>query len=75
VYKIPYQDPHPDWTEVVILWEDILNGPKYPIRDILNWVEFAPGNRYHLHGHQSVKGFAFRFEDPTDATYFQLRWM
>jgi hypothetical protein len=75
VERVEYQEPHPNWTEVVILWKDVLNGPKYPIRDILNWVEFAPGNRYHLHGHQSVKGFAFRFEDPTDATYFQLRWM
>jgi hypothetical protein len=75
VERVEYQEPHPDWTEVVMLWEDILDGPKYPIRDILNWVDFVLGNRYHLHGYQSVKGFAFRFEDPTDATYFQLRWM
>ena len=75
MYKIPYQDPHPVWTEVVILWTDILSGKfAHPIMDVLTWVEQAPGGRYHLHGHNNVDGFAFRFEDSTDATYFQLRW-
>jgi hypothetical protein len=73
--KIDYQDPHPDWSEVVILWNDITDGPYYPIRDILIWIDSAPGGRYHLHGYQFDKGFAFRFEDPQDATYFKLRWL
>jgi hypothetical protein len=75
VYKIPYQDPHPDWTEVVVLWEDILGGPEYSIRDILDWINSAPGEKYHLHGYQSDKGFAFRFKNPNDAIHFKLRWM
>ena len=30
--------------------------------------------RYHVHGWQSTKGFAFRFEDPRDAVLFKLTW-
>jgi hypothetical protein len=75
VYKIPYQDPHPDWTEVVIWWSDINAGPQYPIKEILEWIPDAPGGRYHLHGHNYTEGFAFRFERQEDATYFRLRWI
>jgi hypothetical protein len=67
--------PPPDWTEVIILWDDIHKGPQYPIRDILDWVDSTPGGRYHLHGYGSTEGFAFRFERAEDATYFKLRWL
>jgi hypothetical protein len=73
--KVDYQDPWPDWEEVIIWWSDITMGPQYPIREILAWISTAPGGRYHLHGHNWTEGFAFRFERPKDATYFRLRWM
>lgn len=72
--QIEYQDPHPDWTEVILLWEEILKPPRYPIREILKWVEDTPGGKYHLHGYKSTEGFAFRFERSEDATYFKLKW-
>ena len=72
--QIAYQDPHPDWAEVIILWEEILEPPKYPISEILVWIDSAPGGRYHLHGYQSTEGFAFRFSDPGDALIFKLKW-
>jgi hypothetical protein len=75
VIKLNYQDPPPDWEEVVVLWKDILGGPRYRIRGILNWIETAPGGRYHVHGHDSTEGFNFRFEDSRDATLFRLRWL
>jgi hypothetical protein len=75
VEKIDYQDPLPDWQEVVILWDDVLRGPKYDIAWILHWLNYAPGGRYHLHGYNSTEGFAFRFERPEDATYFILKWL
>ena len=73
--QIAYRDPHPDWAEVILLWEEILEPPRYPIREILTWIDRAPGGQYHLHGYKSTEGFAFRFERPEDATYFKLRWM
>ena len=73
--KIDYQDPHPNWTEVIIVWEEITDEPFYPIREILKWLDDAPGGRYHLHGHHGTEGFAFRFERPADATYFKLKWL
>jgi hypothetical protein len=73
--KLAYQDPPPAWTEVIIMWEDVLNAPHYPIREILNWIDSAPGQRYHLHGHKGTEGFVFRFENPKDATYFRLKWL
>ena len=73
--QVSYTEPHPEWTEIVILWSEILYGPKYPIKQILEWIDAAPGGRYHLHGHDSTEGFAFRFEDPRDATYFKLKWL
>lgn len=66
--------PPPNWTEVVILWRDILDKPLYPIKDILAWVENQPGGQYHLHGWRATEGFAFRFERPEDATAFALKW-
>jgi len=77
--KVAYQDPAPEWTEVVITWNDILHyRPTFfhgRIRYILDWVDRVPGSRYHLHGYNSTEGFAFRFEDPKDATYFKLKWL
>jgi len=73
--KISYREPYPEWTEVLVLWDSIMNHPNYSIREILAWIDSAPGGRYHLHGHNSVDGFAFRFEEPSDATYFKLRWL
>ena len=71
--------PPPEWTEVVITWNDILHyRPTFfhgRIRSILDWVDRMPGSRYHLHGYNSTEGFAFRFEDPKDATYFKLKWL
>ena len=73
--RVAYQDPLPEWTEVIVLWNGIINHPHYAIREILGWIDDAPGGRYHLHGHNSIDGFAFRFEDPKDATYFKLKWL
>jgi hypothetical protein len=73
--RINYQDPAPNWTEVVVLWDQIMNHPRYPIREILSWIDHAPGGCYHLHGYDSTNGFAFRFERAKDATYFKLKWL
>jgi hypothetical protein len=67
--------PPPDWTEVVVLWDEILKPPGYPIKKILEWVDQAPGGEFHLHGYNSTEGFSFRFRNPQDATYFKLRWL
>ena len=67
--------PPPDWTEIVILWDNILKYPYYPIKEILDWVEYTPGGRYHIHGYRGTEGFSFRFEQPEDATHFKLRWL
>ena len=67
--------PPPKWHEIIVLWDDILRGPEYPIKEILEWVDLAPGGRYHLHGYKSTEGFAFRFERSEDAVYFKLRWL
>jgi hypothetical protein len=67
--------PPPDWTEVVVLWDEILGAPGYPIKEILDWMDSAPGGEFHLHGYNSTEGFSFRFRDPEDATYFKLRWL
>lgn len=73
--KIDYKDPPPEWEEIIIMWCDITGGPQYPIKEILDWIDNAPGGRYHLHGYHWTEGFAFRFENPIDATYFRLRWL
>jgi hypothetical protein len=73
--KIEYQYPHPKWDKVLILWDNILDYPHYPIKEILEWVDDAPGGKYHLHGYKFTEGFEFRFENPKDATYFKLKWI
>lgn len=67
--------PPDDWVEVVVLWREILELPGYPIRDILDWLESAPGGEYHIHGYESTEGFSFRFKRAEDATHFRLRWL
>ena len=67
--------PPPNWTEVVVLWEEILKPPGYPIKQILEWIVHAPGDEFHLHGYRSTEGFSFRFRNPKDAMYFKLRWL
>ena len=67
--------PPKDWEEVVILWKNILHEPGYPIREILEWLDAAPGGEFHIHGYESTEGFSFRFRNPADATHFKLRWL
>jgi hypothetical protein len=67
--------PPEDWTEIVILWQEILEPPRYPIKQILEWLDSVPGGDYHIHGYESTEGFSFRFRDPEDATHFKLRWL
>jgi hypothetical protein len=67
--------PPPDWSEVVVLWKDIMDiNFSGRARQMLDWVENTPGGRYHLHGYKSTEGFAFRFENPVDATHFRMVW-
>ena len=75
--QVPFEEygDHDSWEEVVILWIDVMEGPKYPIREILDWIDTAEGGRYHLHGFNSTEGFCFRFERAEDATHFKLKWL
>ena len=66
--------PPPKWPEVVIKWSTILSNQSYNVNEMLEWIDNAPGGRYHLHGYKSTEGFAFRFERGEDATMFSLRW-
>jgi hypothetical protein len=67
--------PPDDWTEVIVLWTEVLESPYYPITTILNWLDSAPGGEYHIHGYESTQGFSFRFKNPEDAVYFRLKWL
>ena len=76
--QIPFEHikgPFTEWDEIIILWRDVFEGPKYPIREILDWLETAEGGSYHLHGFNSTEGFCFQFERPEDATHFKLKWL
>jgi len=64
--------PPPPWTEVIVPWDWLMESESRSINDIIDWVNQAPGGRYHLHGWKSTRGFAFRFEEPIDAFFFQL---
>jgi hypothetical protein len=66
--------PPAEWEEVVITWDIMLENNRHRPPVIIDWLEKAPGGRYHLHGWKAKEGFAFRFEDPVDALYFKLRW-
>jgi len=67
--------PPPNWTEVVVLWAYIMEHNTHNPNDIYNWVRRQPGGRFHLHGYKCTEGFAYRFEDPKDATWFRLNWL
>lgn len=67
--------PPENWTEIVVLWNDVLHEPKFPIKKMLDWLEETEGGNYHVHGYESTKGFSFRFQNPEDATHFKLRWL
>ena len=66
------QWPPPDWEEVIVTWDWIMSSRRHNINDIFKWVDNQPGGRFHLHGYNGSEGFAFRFEDPTDATWFRM---
>jgi hypothetical protein len=67
--------PAPSWTECVVTWRTMLAHADYSPNEIMAWLAQYPSKyRFHLHGWQSTEGFAFRFEDPKDATVFRLRW-
>lgn len=67
--------PPPDWTECVVTWDSILESKEFHPKYLYEWCDqYASPNRYHVHGWRSTEGFAFRFEDPRDATVFKLTW-
>jgi hypothetical protein len=67
--------PPPDWTEVVVTWDSILELKELHPRELYQWCDNHNSlSRYHVHGWKSTEGFAFRFEDPRDATCFKLKW-
>ena len=66
------QWPPPEWTEVVVTWAWIMSSRRHDINALINQLDDQPGGRYHLHGKGEDKDFAFRFENPSDATWFTL---
>ena len=71
MYRVE-QWPPPDWTKVVVTWDEVLEHPHRDIKAILDWVDSYPGGNYHVSGYRSTEGFDFRFEQPTDATLFRI---
>lgn len=68
--------PPPNWIEVVITWETMLNNSDRNPNKITEWCYRHNGHgRWHLHGWGQDQGFAFRFEDARDATTFGLHWL
>lgn len=72
--KVEMWPPPNDWTEVIIMWNEVLQHPYIPIRKLLDWVDMAPGGKYHLSGYNATEGFSFRFERDRDAVLFRLYW-
>ena len=66
--------PPPHWTEVVITWDQILENKRLSPNMLYEWCSNQPGGMFHVHGWENTKGFAFRFEQPKDATMFALVW-
>lgn len=66
------QWPPPDWTEVVVTWDWLMLSHRHSIKELVDKVINQPGGCYHLHGKGAARDFAFRFEDPRDATWFRL---
>lgn len=67
--------PPPEWEEVVVMWDKMLQSKTHNPNTILDWIDNYPGGDYHLHGYRSTEGFAFRFKRPEDATVFKLKWL
>lgn len=67
------QWPPPDWTEVVVTWAWIMQSRRHDINALVNQLDSQAGGQYHIHGKGEKKDFAFRFENPADATWFALR--
>ena len=68
--------PPPEWAEVVVTWDTMLECSDMNPNHITEWCYRTPGHgRWHLHGWKQTEGFAFRFEDERDAVMFRLRWM
>ena len=66
--------PPPHWTEVIITWDQILKKSPFNPNQMYRWCEKRRGGMFHVHGWEKTEGFAFRFEDPKDATIFALVW-
>ena len=66
------QWPAPDWAEVIVSWTWIMASPRHDINKLIQWVENSPGGNYHIHGINENFDFAFRFENPADATWFRM---
>lgn len=66
--------PPPEWTEVVITWDQILEDRQLNPNMLYDWCDKRPGGMYHVHGWRSTEGFAFRFERKSDAVLFALNW-
>lgn len=66
--------PPPDWSEVVITWDQILDDPNLKPAMLYEWCELRKGGCFHVHGWRSTEGFAFRFEQESDAVLFALKW-
>ena len=67
--------PPPDWTEVVITWDQILEDKSLNPTMLYDWCSKRAGGMFHVHGWKSTEGFSFRFEYPGDATVFALTWV
>lgn len=63
--------PPPNWEEIVVTWEWIMASRRHDINELYKWVNKQPGGNYHIHGNDHGD-FAFRFENPSDATWFSL---
>ena len=72
--KVEMWPPPNDLTEVIIMWNEVLQHPYIPIRKLLDWVDTAPGGEYHLSGYKATEGFSFRFKRDRDAVLFRLYW-
>lgn len=64
--------PPPDWEEVVITWTWIMSSHRHDVNELFNLINEQPGGCYHLCTKGDDKDFAFRFENPHDATWFRL---
>jgi hypothetical protein len=65
----------PDWIEVVVTWDWIMEVYKGSPNDMYAWCDrYSSKGAYHVHGWESTEGFAFRFEKKSDAVVFALHW-